>query len=153
MDVCADTTKKAKARVRLAAFNMLARREHSKKELSDKLERRFENAGLVQEVLKALQEEGLQSDERFAESFVHSRVQRNQGPVKISYELRGKGVSDELVSSAMDAYQDDWMALAKELVEKKYGCSHPENLKEKQRRMRFVMQRGFPSEICYKLFD
>lgn len=143
---------KTKANVRLSAFNMLARRECSRKELFEKLSRRFGEEPCIEEVLDGLRDDGLQSDERFSESFVNFRVQRNQGPVKISYELKQKGVSEELILLAMEPYQHQWMDLAKDLVEKKYGSAPPEDLKEKQRRMRFVMQRGFPSEVCYKLF-
>ena len=46
----------------------------------------------VQELLDALVEENLLSDERFTESFVRFRVQRYQGPLKIKAALRTKGV-------------------------------------------------------------
>lgn len=144
---------KVKSQIRLAAFNMLARREHSRKEMQDKLQRRFEDRELVRDVLVSLEEEGLQSDERFAESFVNARIQRHQGPIKISYELKQKGIADETVDNALLVHQEIWMDLARELAEKKYGHEPPEDLKEKQRRMRFVMQRGFPPDICYKLYD
>lgn len=144
---------KDKSAARLAAFDYLARREHSRKELVDKLSRRFDDKEALAEVLDAIQGEGLQSDQRFAESFVHSRVNRGQGPIKITYELRQKGVSDELQSNALAVYEDEWIDRARDLVVKKFGNEKPGDLKEKQRRQRFVMQRGFPSEICYKLFD
>lgn len=143
---------KDKSAARLAAFDYLARREHSRKELVDKLSRRFDDKEALAEVLDAIQDEGLQSDQRFAESFVHSRVNRGQGPIKITYELRQKGVSDELQSNALAVYEDEWIDRARDLVVKKFGNEKPGDLKEKQRRQRFVMQRGFPSEICYKLF-
>lgn len=144
---------KLKADIRYVAFNMLARREHSRKELCDKLNQRFDDQEAVTQLLDEIEQEGLQSDERFAESFVRSRVQRGQGPVKICYDLRQKGISEELVSGATEAFDGRWMDLARDMVKGKYGLEPPTDMKEKQRRMRFAMQRGFPAEVCYKLFD
>lgn len=144
---------KLNADMRYAVFNLLARREHSRKELYDKLKRRFDDRETVDQVLDEIKQEGLQSDERFAESFVRSRVQRGQGPVKIRYDLRQKGIPGDLIDASLEAFDDRWMSLAKDLVNGKYGGESATDQKEKQRRMRFVMQRGFPSEICYKLFD
>ena len=147
------TEAKIKANIRLSAFNMLARREHSRKELLTKLSQRFEQNDLVTEILDEILQEGLQSDQRFTESFVRSRVQRGQGPVKIRYDLGQKGVESGLIDDAMACFDNEWMSLARDLVSGKYGLEPPTDLNEKQRRMRFVMQRGFPAEVCYKLFD
>jgi len=147
------TEVKIKASIRLSAFNMLARREHSRKEMYSKLHQRFDNQEAVTQVLDEVEREGLQSDQRFAESFVRSRVQRGKGPVKIRYDLGQKGIEAGLVDEAMASFDGEWMNLARELVAGKYGLEPPADLKEKQRRMRFVMQRGFPAEVCYKLFD
>ena len=48
------------------------------------------------------------------ESFVRSRVGRHQGPLKIKAALRDKGVSDALVATELEAYSDQWTALAAE---------------------------------------
>lgn len=144
---------KERSAARLAAFDYLARREHSRKELLNKLSRRFDDKDGLSEVLDLICNEGLQSDERFAESFVHARVNRGQGPIKIAYELRQKGVSEQLSSDALAEYDDEWIGRARDLLEKKFGPDKPSDLKEKQRRQRFVQQRGFSSEICYRLFD
>ena len=59
--------------VRLAAMRLLTRREHSCQELKQKLERKGFNAGLVEDITAQLQQEGLLSDVRFAESYQRSR--------------------------------------------------------------------------------
>ena len=148
-----DLVAKAKNSVRRSAFNLLARREHSLSELKKKLGQKYSDSTLIDSVLQDLIAEGLQSDERFVESFVNAQVQRQRGPMKIAYDLRQKQVNDELIQSALCNFSDQWVEIATALVEKKYGFEPPEDLKEKQRRMRFVMQRGFPADICYRLFD
>ena len=131
---------------------MLARREQSRSELKTKLMTKGSEESFVDALLDELVAEGLQSDERFVESFVNARIQRQQGPIKIRHELRQKGVSEDLVSDTLEKFDGQWLDLAIELAEKKYGTSEPEDHKDKQRRMRFIMQRGFPADICYRLF-
>ncbi len=78
--------------VRRAAMDLLARREHTRKELARKLSKKFRAVPeIVEEELDKLKAEGLQSDARLAEVFIRSRVSRGQGPVKIKMELRARG--------------------------------------------------------------
>lgn len=130
--------------IRLAAMNLLARREHSRQELTQKLSRRFpnESAQISVEVDK-LRGEGLQSDARMAESFIRSRISRGQGPIKISVELQGRGVSEQLTKRAIEDAGVDWLALVVTVCERKFGTPGSVDLKEKARRMRFLQQRGF----------
>lgn len=144
--------RKAYNQARLSAMNMLAQREQSSQELGNKLGSRFDQS-IVREVLEDLSVEGLQSDERFVESFISSKISRGQGPLKISYELRNKGVSQETIAAQLDSYRDEWLEIAKGVLQRKFGEAPPQDHKEKQKRQRFIASRGFPNEICYKLFD
>ncbi len=139
-------------RARLAAMNYLARREHARAELQSKLTRRFDTR-VVELALDSLAAEGLQSDQRFVESFVTSHMSRGQGPVKIAHELRRKGVASELVENELNRHSDRWLQLALETLARKFGDVPPSDSQERQRRQRFIAGRGFPNEICYRLFD
>ena len=139
-------------KARLSAMNMLSRREQSRKELQNKLSTRFDQP-LVDQVLDELQQQDLQSDARFVESFVAARVQRGQGPLKISYELKNKGISSDVISIQLEAYASEWLELAKEVLQRKFGEEPPVGHKDKQKRQRFIASRGFPNEICYRVFD
>ena len=138
-------------KIRFAAMNMLARREHSRKELFSKLSTRFDQSE-IEEVLNQLVEENLQSDQRFLESFVSSRVTKGQGPMKISYDLKNKGVSSDLIDDEIDKYASEWMSIAREELVRKYGSTEPEDYKEKQKWQRFLAGRGFSNDVCYRLF-
>ena len=74
--------------LRLAAMDLLARREHGSHELLVKLRKRFRRRACtdeqVQDVLTALTDEGLLSDERFALSTVRQLVNRGYGPRRIA---------------------------------------------------------------------
>lgn len=138
--------------VRVAAMDLLARREHSLQELSAKLERRFP-AEQVAETVQTLAAEGLQSDVRFAEAFVRQRSQRGYGPIRIRQELRQRGISDALVAETMDSCEVDWYAALEGVLERKYGGRPAEDLKEKARRQRFLLYRGFAGDQIRDVLD
>ncbi len=130
--------------VRRAAMDLLARREHTRKELARKLSKKFRAVPeIVEEELDKLRAEGLQSDARLAEVFIRSRVSRSQGPVKIKMELRGKGVDDETLGLAFETCEVDWFALVEQVARKRFGESAPSDARERARRGRFLQQRGF----------
>ena len=85
------------SRARESAFRMLARREHSRVELRSKLSARGFAEELIETLLESLQDERAQSDQRFAESLLSSRLRAGYGPLRIRMELKEKGVDSELV--------------------------------------------------------
>jgi regulatory protein len=135
------------ADIRIAAMNLLARREHSRRELKQKLRRRFDDEALVDAELQRLAEKNLQSDERFAESFVRQRAGRGYGLLRVRQGMREKGLGDSEISLAIDAADIDWRTLAAEVYRKKYGDLPAADLKEKARRARFMQYRGFSPEL------
>jgi regulatory protein len=134
------------ADVRIAAMDLLSRREHARRELKQKLKKRFQDEELIEQQLDRLSEENLQSDTRYAESFLRQRINRGQGPMRIRQEMRQKGISDSEIESAMAEEQPDWYALAEATYHRKFGALPPEEIKEKARRSRFMQYRGFALE-------
>jgi regulatory protein len=134
------------------ACDFLGRREHSRKELQQKLARRCEDEVLIEELLDKLADEGLQSDERFTESFVHHRVNNGKGPLKIQQELSQRGVDQNLISIYLDSEDVDWLTLAKEVRTKKYGDDMPADYQKQALQSRFLYSRGFSSEHISRLF-
>lgn len=125
---------------------MLARREHSRVELQHKLQGKGHPAALVEDVVTALVREGLLSDKRFTEAYVHSRMRRGFGPVKIRAELRERGVESELIEQYLHMSSMEWNNLINEVRGKRYGGRVPEDFKERARQARFLQARGFTSD-------
>jgi len=138
--------------VRKSALDLLARREHSEQELSRKLSVRNFAPELIESTLAGLVDEGLLDNARFAESFVHSRYQRGQGPHKIRAGLRERGIEDELATACLEDGELRWSELAQQVREKRFGSGQPANYKERTRQMRFLRQRGFSSEQINEAF-
>jgi regulatory protein len=127
-------------------MNLLARREHSTRELHDKLLARGFEAAVIAEALEHLSREGLLSDERFVESFVHSRINRGSGPLRIQAELRQRGVAEALIREGLDERDPAWLERAEAVRCKKFGPAIPREFRDKARQMRFLQYRGFSSE-------
>jgi regulatory protein len=131
-----------------SAIYSLAMREHSRKELFDKLKRKdfSENVDL-DALLDELEENNYLNEERFVESYIRCRIARGQGAVKIINDLRQRGITTSLINRAMQEADVDWFVLASEQREKKFGENKPVDFKEKAKQMRFLSSRGFSAEV------
>jgi regulatory protein len=135
------------ASVRRTALDLLARREHSQAELRRKLAARDLPEALVDDVLQALADGGMQSDVRYTEAFVYSRIQRGQGPLKIRQELRSRGISDQMVAEHLDSQdRDTWVARAEQVRQQRFGEAMPGDWASKVKQAKFLQQRGFALE-------
>ena len=96
-----------------------------------------------------MSQEGLQSDARFAESYVRSRVEKGYGALRIRQELKLRGVEVE-DQSVMAAW--DFESLIEKVYAKKYGLSPPGSVVERASRELFLRQRGFDNDQIRHLF-
>ena len=137
---------------RKKAMDFLARREYGQTELIKKLADKGFEHDVAAEAVTQLTAEGLQSDQRFAESFVQSRINQGKGPVRIRVDLGQRGVGDSTIEIAIEEADPDWRALAREQRQKKFGTSTPSDFKEKARQMRFLQYRGFEQDHIQSAF-
>jgi regulatory protein len=138
--------------IRKKAMDFLARREYGQAELIKKLADKGYLRRVVEQVLPKLTDEGLQSDDRFAEAFVQSRISQGKGPVRIRLDLSQRGVSDAVIEMALEASASDWHGLAREVRERKFGRGEPADFKAKARQMRFLQYRGFEQDHIQSAF-
>lgn len=131
---------------RKKAMDFLARREYGHTELIRKLAEKGFDRRVADDAVGKLAGEGLQNDQRFAESFVQSRINQGKGPVRICLELGHRGIDATAVEIALEDACPDWHQLAREIREKKFGRALPADFKEKARQMRFLQYRGFEQD-------
>lgn len=127
-------------------MDLLARREHSRRELSQKLSKRFPETDVIPQVLDRLEEENLLSDQRFTEAYIRARSNKGFGPQRIQIELREKGVSDTDISIGMEESDVNWFELADRIRTKKFGGIVDSDPKTKSKIFRFMNYRGFKME-------
>jgi len=134
------------AKVRSKALDLLARREHSMFELEQKLSKKNFDTSDIKEVLCMLSENGLQSDDRFTESYIRMRSKKGFGPIRIKLELRERGVDGETAEGFLVSSDSAWFELAKISRSKKFGRDLPKELNEKARQIRYLSYKGFSSD-------
>jgi len=86
-------TTPSKEKCYAAAMQMLVRREHSVVELTQKLTNKDFDRADIEQALDLLIEQNYQSDERFAAEFIQMRFNQGKGPIKISVDLKQRGIS------------------------------------------------------------
>jgi regulatory protein len=137
--------------LRERALRLLARREHSRLELTRKLE----TAGFMRDdiapLLDDFERQNWLSDQRFAESYVADHRAR-AGSVKLAYDLRQRGVPDTIIEELLSENRDSELERAREVWRKKFGVP-PANAADKASQIRFLQSRGFMLEAIRRAMD
>jgi regulatory protein len=126
------------------AVDLLARREHSRLELTRKLTARGFPAAVIAPVLDELERSGSLAEARFTDSFVRSRVAKGQGPQRIRAELAQRGIAD--ADAALRGAEVDWLESIRAVRRKRFGLDLPRDYADRARQARFLQYRGFSSE-------
>ena len=134
------------------ALDIISRREHSEKEIREKLYKKFNDHKLSELVVTSLIEKGLVNDHRFAEMYIIARKRKGFGPKKIAYELLAKGVSDNISSQALNE-EGGWRIAALNAFNKKYKNGKADNFKELNKQKIFLQNGGFTFEEIDSVFS
>lgn len=135
------------------ALRLLARREHTRRELERKLASYEETPGTLAAALDELQAQGWLNETRAAESLVHRRAGR-LGVARLRQEMLEKGVSRELIEQTLANLQGNdatsELARAREVWRRRFGVM-PGEAKERARQARFLLARGFSGEVVRRV--
>jgi len=130
---------------RRTALELLARREHSRRELTRKLGTRGFPAEVVGPVLDELEQSGALADARFTDVFVRSRLAKGQGPQRIRSELAERGIGDATADAVLRGSEVDWLETIRAVRRKRFGPELPHEYAERAKQARFLQYRGFDS--------
>lgn len=139
------------------AVGILARREHTEYELRQKLIKRGFDTRDIHEVVTCLECQGYLSLDRFLDEFLAERLDRLVGPLKITSQLRSRGVPDARIRQALDKLNPDWTELAVLALQRKHilfedGCFHPpESIEEWKIAHRTLKNQGYPDPIILRV--
>jgi regulatory protein len=128
------------------ALGLLVRREHSQKELSRKLAARGVDPDAAQGAIDKLRDAGWQDDARFAETLIRSRAATGYGPLHIRAELATHGLGREAIAAAIDEFNCDWSANARDLVQRRFGVIPGDDRQVRRKAADLLIRRGFTSE-------
>lgn len=138
-----DNREKPKPSAYNKALGLLARREHSRRELRQKLDRSGYEGDEARAALDRLGEQHYQDDDRFAEALIRNRSAQGYGPMRLRAELKSHGVPDVRIRSLLDAAGIDWTDSAAAQLRRRYGSTAITDPAERARRAQFLLRRGF----------
>ena len=138
-------TEKPKPSAYNKALGLLARREHSRRELRQKLGRNGYAGDEANAALDRLGEQSYQDDDRFAEALIRNRSSQGYGPMRLRAELKTHGLSDARIRSLLDAAEIDWASTAATQLNRRFGSAGTADPAERARRAQFLLRRGFPA--------
>ena len=134
--------------LRARALRLLARREHSRAELGRRLSGHAETPEALELLLIDLEKRKQLSDERYAEERVRS-LSRKYGAARIRQDLKAKGVDRETIDRIS---AEGELERARGILARKYR-EPAATREERARRGRFLMSRGFSSEVIRSLLS
>jgi len=135
--------------LRERALRLLARREHSRAEITRKLGAAGFAIEDIAPLLDEFEQKNWLSDQRFAESWVADHRAR-AGSVKLAYELRQRGVRDDLIEAVLGDNRDGELERAREVWQKKFGTP-PADAADKAKQIRFMLSRGFTTDAIRRV--
>ncbi len=131
--------------VKARAVSLLAQREYSRQELTDKLTAAQASPEEVEQALAQLEAKGLVDDARVVETLVNRRSGK-LGASRLRQELQAKGVSPELVAETMASLKGTELARAQAVWQKKFGQLAATSA-ERNKQARFLASRGFSGDV------
>ena len=121
----------------------LSIREHSKLELQNKLSQKGHDLSDIKNCIDEFSSKNIQSDIRFTEEFIRSRLKKNKGPQLILSELITRGIADNIIQKKISeiSYQE-WCKAAFLALNKKLNGSSV-SIEHKDKIYSFLISRGF----------
>ncbi len=131
----------------LKAIKYLDYRERSEAEIRIHLNKRDINESVIEDVIDRLLRSGLVDDRRFAANWVENRLEfRPRGRRALFYELRQKGISEEIIQETLDSINDEELAYQAAIKKaKNYQSLEWDDFRKKM--LGFLSRRGFSYDI------
>ncbi|CDH47638.1 putative Regulatory protein recX [Candidatus Contendobacter odensis Run_B_J11] len=141
------------ALIRAKAMELLARREHSRLELRQKLMQRGFPTERIESVLDQLVADRLLHEGRYAELYACSRADKGYGPLRIARELRERGIPEDLVAATLADLESLWLPKLRELHRKRFKTLIPTDTAGIIQQTRVLRQCGFTLDQIKVLFE
>ncbi|MCG8533130.1 MAG: RecX family transcriptional regulator, partial [Desulfovibrionales bacterium] len=115
------------------ALNYLSHRQRSIFEMKGYLKKKETSPQRIEKIIEKLSQWGYLDDLKFAKAFVAARKKSNpKSKFALGYELRAKGIDQSTIDNALEAYDDNEMALySVQLKMRRWMHLEPEVLKKK----------------------
>ena len=140
-----------------SALRILARRDHTCRELQAKLRRRGFTATAVEHAMARCRQLGYLDDARTAAILAGRLSEKGYGPWRIRQTLVQKGLDDDLIENALRHYDDEdsQVRRARQWLEKKRPrlLRQSDPCKRRQTACRMLAGRGFCAGVIRRAVD
>ena len=130
-------------------MRLLSQREHSRAELAIKLKPHCDVSDELDALLADLEAKGWLDDKRASDSLVHRKIARF-GAARIKQDLKIKGLSPDLIASALEGLRASEVGRALAVWQKKFGTP-AQTPAERAKQMRFLLTRGFSASVVTRV--
>lgn len=134
--------------LRARALRLLARREHSRTQLSRKLAPRAASPEALASLLDSLVQKKQLSDARYVEARTR-QLARKYGAGRIRQDLKTSGVDKSLIENVSNEGE---LERARAILDRKFR-SDATTREERAKRMRFLQSRGFSTDVIFRLLS
>ena len=132
------------------AVRLLARRNHARAELAEKLRQRGFSAADIDGALAACDRYGYLDDKETAHQFFRELRRKGNGPLKIRRELGRRGLTGDEVDRLLDTYAggaEERDAARRQLEKGRVRFDREvDSRKRREKKYRFLRGRGFTGE-------
>lgn len=126
------------------ALNILSSKSISSADLIKKILQKGYAEIIANEVIAELSDLGYVDDVAYANLFLEYCTEKMWGKKKIYYEMKQKGLSDEIIENTLSCFNDDdCLETMAQTIVSKYGRDDLTNIKTKNKIIRYFVSRGF----------
>lgn len=133
-------------KIRRVAINWLSRRDYAQQEITKKLQAKGFPLPQINTVMLEFIRSGLINDQRFAENYVYYRREHGYGPLRISQELRSRGISREIIAQLLEITNNLWFTKIRIIWQKHFKNKVAKDFKTYSKQIRFLQSRGYTRE-------
>ena len=140
---------KEQARAKQIVFRLLKIRNRSEKEIKDRLKLKRISEDTIEKTLCYFKEAQSIDDRAFAQWWIHARLAKPLGLKRIQFELKQKGISDEILNEVIPEVfnRQSEFPVVEELARKRWqNYKNLDTLTKKRRLSGYLARRGFSSE-------
>lgn len=132
---------------------LCSRKEYCRAEILQKALKDLEgNSDAAEEIVESLVADGFVDDSRYADAFAREKAYiSGWGPVKISFQLRSKGVGREEINAAIDDLEEEKMDQRLLRVLEVKAKSLKGDPQRKLKLIKFALSRGYEYDSVSKL--
>lgn len=137
-------------------FQLLKFRSRSRKEIEDRLKKKKFTREAINTVIDYFDKLDLINDEEFAFGWMKSRLIKPLGLRRISFELKQKGISEEIIEQAKNNIKDNYREyeVVSELAAGKLKkLKNIDSNKARARIYGFLIRRGFSIDVINEVVN